>query len=195
MSQQQSRGEEEDEPKWSLQNVVVNILKLHIATRMPLMSPSIVIYSTQKSWCVFSLLSSLTHRAEIKDGDKTLVIKNVVPSDEGVYVCEASNNVGQISSKAQLTVNCEYQFCLLESIREIVERGQHAWLVRVYLGSASFYCYIFLLLCRWWVSSWAVCLGVRKFNKHTLVIAKLMALDKANKLLRLSKQFCFFFRW
>lgn len=71
---------------------------------------------------MFSLLSSLTHRAEIKDGDKTLVIKNVVPSDEGVYVCEASNNVGQISSKAQLTVNCEYQFCLLESIREIVQR-------------------------------------------------------------------------
>lgn len=52
------------------------------------------------------------NRAEIKDGDKTLVIKNVVPSDEGVYVCEASNNVGQISSKVQLTVNCEYQFSI-----------------------------------------------------------------------------------
>lgn len=43
------------------------------------------------------------------DGDKSLVIKNVVPSDEGVYVCEAQNSVGQITSKAQLVVNCEYQ--------------------------------------------------------------------------------------
>jgi hypothetical protein len=42
------------------------------------------------------------------DGDKSLVIKNVVPSDEGVYVCEAQNSVGQITSKAQLVVNCEY---------------------------------------------------------------------------------------
>lgn len=42
------------------------------------------------------------------DGDKSLVIKNVVPSDEGIYVCEAQNSVGQITSKAQLLVNCEY---------------------------------------------------------------------------------------
>ena len=50
-------------------------------------------------------------RAEIVDGDKSLVIKNVVPSDEGVYVCEAQNSVGQITSKAQLVVNCEYPNC------------------------------------------------------------------------------------
>lgn len=43
------------------------------------------------------------------DGDKSLVIKNVVPSDEGIYVCEAQNSVGQITSKAQLVVNCEYR--------------------------------------------------------------------------------------
>lgn len=49
------------------------------------------------------------YRAEILDGDKSLVIKNVVPSDEGVYVCEAQNLVGQITSKAQLIVNCEYR--------------------------------------------------------------------------------------
>lgn len=48
------------------------------------------------------------YRAEILDGDKSLVIKNVVPSDEGIYVCEAQNSVGQITSKAQLVVNCEY---------------------------------------------------------------------------------------
>ncbi|KAL7043131.1 hypothetical protein ACKWTF_001405 [Chironomus riparius] len=44
-------------------------------------------------------------RAEILDGDKSLVIKNVLPSDEGTYICEAHNSVGQISSKAQLIVN------------------------------------------------------------------------------------------
>lgn len=47
-------------------------------------------------------------RAEILDGDKILVIKNVVPSDEGAYICEAHNSVGEISSKAQLVVNCKY---------------------------------------------------------------------------------------
>lgn len=57
------------------------------------------------------------------DGDKSLVIKNVVPSDEGIYVCEAQNSVGQITSKAQLVVNCEYLFVcflfLLQSSPEI----------------------------------------------------------------------------
>lgn len=54
------------------------------------------------------LLPSLTFRAEILDGDKSLVIKSVIASDEGTYICEAHNSVGQISSKAQLIVNCEY---------------------------------------------------------------------------------------
>lgn len=49
-------------------------------------------------------------RAELLDGDKSLVIKNVVPSDEGTYICEALNSVGQITSKAQLIVNCKYIF-------------------------------------------------------------------------------------
>ncbi|KAG5675348.1 hypothetical protein PVAND_005258 [Polypedilum vanderplanki] len=44
-------------------------------------------------------------RAEILDGDKSLVIKGVIASDEGTYICEAHNSVGQISSKAQLIVN------------------------------------------------------------------------------------------
>lgn len=58
-------------------------------------------------------MSSLTlshFRAEILDGDKSLVIKNVLPGDEGTYICEAHNSVGQISSKAQLIVNCKYIF-------------------------------------------------------------------------------------
>lgn len=46
-------------------------------------------------------------RADIKEEDKSLVIKNVVPADEGIYICEAHNGVGQISAKAQLVVNCK----------------------------------------------------------------------------------------
>lgn len=46
-------------------------------------------------------------RAVIKDDDKSLIIKNVVPSDEGIYICDAHNGVGQISAKAQLVVNCK----------------------------------------------------------------------------------------
>lgn len=63
---------------------------------------------TSRSLFIYFLLCFLYYRAEILDGDKSLVIKNVVPSDEGAYVCEAQNSVGQITSKAQLVVNCEY---------------------------------------------------------------------------------------
>jgi hypothetical protein len=62
---------------------------------------------TSRSLFIYFLFCFL-FRAEIVDGDKSLVIKNVVPSDEGIYVCEAQNSVGQITSKAQLVVNCEY---------------------------------------------------------------------------------------
>lgn len=47
------------------------------------------------------------HRAVIKDDDKSLIIKNVIPSDEGIYICDAHNGVGQIGAKAQLVVNCK----------------------------------------------------------------------------------------
>lgn len=63
---------------------------------------------TSRSLFIYFLLCFSYYRAEILDGDKSLVIKNVVPSDEGAYVCEAQNSVGQITSKAQLVVNCEY---------------------------------------------------------------------------------------
>lgn len=46
-------------------------------------------------------------RADIQEEDKSLVIKNVGPSDEGLYICEAQNSVGQISAKAHLTVHGE----------------------------------------------------------------------------------------
>lgn len=67
------------------------------------------------------------YRAEILDGDKSLVIKNVVPSDEGIYVCEATNSVGQITSKAQLVVNCEY--CLVLVFR-LLPASLHSCLLR-----------------------------------------------------------------
>lgn len=50
----------------------------------------------------------IAHRADIMEDDKSLIIKNVVPSDEGIYICEAHNSIGQISAKAQLGVNCKY---------------------------------------------------------------------------------------
>lgn len=49
------------------------------------------------------------HRADILEEDKSLIIKNVLPSDEGIYICEAHNSVGQISARAQLGVNCKLQ--------------------------------------------------------------------------------------
>lgn len=52
----------------------------------------------------------LKHRAVIKDDDKSLIIKNVIPADEGIYICDAHNGVGQISAKAQLVVNCKSHF-------------------------------------------------------------------------------------
>lgn len=42
--------------------------------------------------------------------DKSLLIKNVQPADEGIYICEAHNSVGQISTKAQLVVNSKFKF-------------------------------------------------------------------------------------
>lgn len=47
------------------------------------------------------------HRADIKAEDKSLIIHNVVPVDEGIYICEAQNTIGQISARAQLVVNCK----------------------------------------------------------------------------------------
>lgn len=43
-------------------------------------------------------------RAQILD-DKSLRIDRVLPEDEGVYVCEAENDVGAVSSRATLTVH------------------------------------------------------------------------------------------
>lgn len=61
-----------------------------------------------KIHCIFcSIFLCCTYRAVIKDDDKSLIIKNVIPADEGIYICDAHNGVGQISAKAQLVVNCK----------------------------------------------------------------------------------------
>uniref|UniRef100_A0A182J0Q4 Roundabout n=1 Tax=Anopheles atroparvus TaxID=41427 RepID=A0A182J0Q4_ANOAO len=44
-------------------------------------------------------------RAEILEEDRSLVIRSVVPNDQGLYICEAHNTIGQISAKANLIVN------------------------------------------------------------------------------------------
>ncbi|CAD7078040.1 unnamed protein product [Hermetia illucens] len=43
-------------------------------------------------------------RANIQEEDRSLIIKNVQPMDEGTYICDAHNAVGQISARAHLYV-------------------------------------------------------------------------------------------
>lgn len=64
----------------------------------------------------FDLSFIICIRAVIKDDDKSLVIKNVIPADEGIYICDAHNGVGQISAKAQLVVNCKCNFAYFLSL-------------------------------------------------------------------------------
>lgn len=49
-------------------------------------------------------------RAQILD-DKSLRIDNVQAADEGLYICSAENNVGGVTARATLVVNCKL-FCL-----------------------------------------------------------------------------------
>lgn len=46
-------------------------------------------------------------RAQILD-DKSLRIDNVQAADEGLYICSAENNVGGVTARATLIVNCKY---------------------------------------------------------------------------------------
>lgn len=46
-------------------------------------------------------------RAQILD-NKSLRIINVIAQDEGLYVCNAENDVGSEKAKASLTVHCKY---------------------------------------------------------------------------------------
>jgi len=46
-------------------------------------------------------------RAQILD-NKSLRIINVIAQDEGLYICNAENDVGSEKAKASLTVHCMY---------------------------------------------------------------------------------------
>lgn len=53
-----------------------------------------------------------TARAQILD-TKSLKISNVVPQDEGLYICDAENVIGSISAKASLTVHGNMVFLFI----------------------------------------------------------------------------------
>lgn len=43
-----------------------------------------------------------------KRGTATLIINEVFPEDEGVYVCKATNSIGSVETKSKLTVKRKY---------------------------------------------------------------------------------------
>lgn len=51
-------------------------------------------------------------RAHILE-DKSLSIERATPQDEGIYICDAENDVGTISARASLTVHCKFLFTKL----------------------------------------------------------------------------------
>lgn len=57
-------------------------------------------------------------RARILYDDKSLEISGIVTEDEGTFVCEAYNNVGQISARASLSVygKCAMHIILFTNI-------------------------------------------------------------------------------
>ncbi|XP_055590828.1 roundabout homolog 1-like [Uranotaenia lowii] len=62
-------------------------------------------------------------RAEILEVDRTLVIRNVTLDDRGQYICEAHNGVGQISARANLTVNSPPGFTVRPQDQKVVPNG------------------------------------------------------------------------
>lgn len=53
------------------------------------------------------------HVEEKPDGSSVLVFDKVRPKDAGEYVVVAKNDSGQVSSKAPMTVKCQYSFTFL----------------------------------------------------------------------------------
>lgn len=107
------------------------IIAMYRYTFMPFSSGEellFIFYISYQIFTTFLFYFIIVCRAEILDGDKSLVIKNILPSDEGTYICEAHNSVGQISSKAQLIVNCKYLLFLL-CVDYI--RGQSIWVLKI----------------------------------------------------------------
>lgn len=62
-------------------------------------------------------------RAQILD-NKSLRIINVMAQDEGLYVCNAENDVGSEKAKASLTVHCE---CVYERTSVDADRTTRAF--------------------------------------------------------------------
>ncbi|XP_043641431.1 protein sax-3 isoform X2 [Drosophila teissieri] len=62
-------------------------------------------------------------RARILHDEKSLEISNITPTDEGTYVCEAHNNVGQISARAALTVHAPPNFTKRPSNKKVGLNG------------------------------------------------------------------------
>lgn len=55
-----------------------------------------------------------TSRVQILDS-QSLYITNVIPQDEGIYICAAENVVGSISAKASLVVHGKLQLGHVDS--------------------------------------------------------------------------------
>ncbi|XP_055700087.1 roundabout homolog 2 isoform X1 [Phlebotomus papatasi] len=62
-------------------------------------------------------------RADILESDKSLIIKNVALTDEGMYICEAHNSVGQISARAHLIVNSPPSFSVRPQDKKVGLNG------------------------------------------------------------------------
>ncbi|XP_022231889.2 protein sax-3 isoform X1 [Drosophila obscura] len=62
-------------------------------------------------------------RARILHDEKSLELSNITPSDEGTYICEAQNNVGQISARASLTVHAPPNFTRKPSNKKVGLNG------------------------------------------------------------------------
>ncbi|XP_017959892.1 protein sax-3 isoform X1 [Drosophila navojoa] len=63
-------------------------------------------------------------RARILHDEKSLELSNITPNDEGTYVCEAHNNVGQISARATLTVHAPPSFSKKPTNKKVGLNGQ-----------------------------------------------------------------------
>lgn len=87
---------------WQVNDNLINFIHFNLLQKKKKIFLAYNVF-TDSNW-------NFIHRAVIKDDDKSLIIKNVIPADEGIYICDGHNGVGQISAKAQLVVNCTSSF-------------------------------------------------------------------------------------
>ena len=59
------------------------------------------------------LNSSLPVGRHVVESSGALIVKDVRPGDEGVYICKAQSLLGQVSASAKLTVQCKLYSCSL----------------------------------------------------------------------------------